>query len=361
MVEEERANSMSTFVVGRQLLLIGRHHSALPLWPGDNAVHRLFELFHRDDLLVPASGEDGCFVHEVREVGAAEARRGLREHRHEHVVGDGLALCWQRGWLRGLTSGASRMTSGRSAGRRARVRMSGRFSRITSRSCRYRTSHLHQDLVRVCSRHRGCREAGAALRPTRRFVPEHDAGPFFFLRRTGRGPARRQRRQHFDEFDVDAEEGFSASPPRRSREGFAGAGGPTRGPLRNRAPRAAIFSGTSVTQTTPQSSSSLIHARYVASHRHLAEEQTGSLCRSHRLRIRALCLPHDQHKKEARRNGSTFRSSPSHVRPTVILTRDDANAFDERERHALSVVGFRCRCSSPLNLDYRVSLFVLSA
>src|SRR5690606_8367601 len=59
---------------------------------GDDAVHGLFELVHRDDLLVPPRREDGRLVYQVRKVRAAEAGRRLRERTHGDVVCDGLAL-----------------------------------------------------------------------------------------------------------------------------------------------------------------------------------------------------------------------------------------------------------------------------
>ena len=71
---------VADFVVGDDLFFVLGDAAALPLRSGDDSRDRFLELDHADHLLVGASGEDGRFIDEVGQVGAAEARRLPRQH-----------------------------------------------------------------------------------------------------------------------------------------------------------------------------------------------------------------------------------------------------------------------------------------
>src|SRR6185312_2245975 len=85
-------DGVSALVIGGHTLFVWAHHTALAFGASDHAVDCLLEFAHGDDLLVAPCGEDGGLVHEVREIGAAEAGRCLGEDAEHDVVGDGLAL-----------------------------------------------------------------------------------------------------------------------------------------------------------------------------------------------------------------------------------------------------------------------------
>ena len=81
---------MAGFVVGRHLLFPGVNHAALTLGSGDDPVHRFFEVFHEDGLFVVSRRHDGCFVDQVREIGAAETRSLLGQCIERDLRGQGL-------------------------------------------------------------------------------------------------------------------------------------------------------------------------------------------------------------------------------------------------------------------------------
>ena len=80
---------VAALVEGGDLLLLVRDDHALALGPHEDLVLRALEVAHGDELLVVAGGQEGRFVHEVREVGPREAGRGPGEHVDGHVVGEG--------------------------------------------------------------------------------------------------------------------------------------------------------------------------------------------------------------------------------------------------------------------------------
>ena len=80
-------DGVAGLVVRDDLLLVLGDQAALALGTGDDAVDGLFELDHVDLLAAVARGQQRGLVHEVREVGAGEARRAAREHLEVDVVG----------------------------------------------------------------------------------------------------------------------------------------------------------------------------------------------------------------------------------------------------------------------------------
>ncbi len=83
---------MAGLVVRDDALLLRRDDAALALGTGDDPVHRLVELLHRDALLVGARRQNRRLVHQVREVGAGEARRLLRQRQQVDVLVQRLPL-----------------------------------------------------------------------------------------------------------------------------------------------------------------------------------------------------------------------------------------------------------------------------
>ena len=71
---------------GDPLLVLGDDHRAA-LGAHQDLVLGVLEVGHANDLLVEARGVERRLVHQVRQVGAAEARRAAREHLDVHVVG----------------------------------------------------------------------------------------------------------------------------------------------------------------------------------------------------------------------------------------------------------------------------------
>ena len=92
MVEQMPHERVPALVVGDGVLGLLVHHAALALRAGDNALHRLAHLAHGDDLLAAPRREQGRLIHEVRQIGAGEARGDLRDLRQIHIRPDGLVL-----------------------------------------------------------------------------------------------------------------------------------------------------------------------------------------------------------------------------------------------------------------------------
>ena len=92
MVEQMAHERVPALVVGDGMLGLLVHHTALTLRAGDDALHRLAHLAHGDDLLAAPRREQGRFVHEVRQIGAGEARGDLRDLRQIDIRPDGLVL-----------------------------------------------------------------------------------------------------------------------------------------------------------------------------------------------------------------------------------------------------------------------------
>ena len=83
------------------LLVVADDHRAA-LGAHQDLVLGELEVVHAHDLLVVARGVQRRLVHQVREIGAGEARRAARQHRDVDVVGQrNLAWCARRGCLRG--------------------------------------------------------------------------------------------------------------------------------------------------------------------------------------------------------------------------------------------------------------------
>ena len=87
-VADERVTGL---VVRDDLLLLLGDESALALGTGDDALDGLVELDHVDLLLAVPRGEERRLVHEVREVGAGEARSPACERLEVDVLGERLA------------------------------------------------------------------------------------------------------------------------------------------------------------------------------------------------------------------------------------------------------------------------------
>ena len=83
---------VAALVVGDGVLGLLVEHAALALRTGDDALHGLAHLALRDDLLATARREQRPLVHEVRQIGAREARRELGHLGEVHVAADGLVL-----------------------------------------------------------------------------------------------------------------------------------------------------------------------------------------------------------------------------------------------------------------------------
>ena len=82
---------VSRLVVGHDLALLFGDDAAAPLRPGDDALDGLLEFAHADALPTPARCENCSFVDGVLDVGADEARCGLRQQAHIHAGIHGLA------------------------------------------------------------------------------------------------------------------------------------------------------------------------------------------------------------------------------------------------------------------------------
>ena len=87
-VAHERVTAL---VVRDHALLDVGDEPAAPLGSGHHAVDRLFELVHADLVETAPAGEQRGFVHEVREIGAGEARRATRDDREVDTVRERLA------------------------------------------------------------------------------------------------------------------------------------------------------------------------------------------------------------------------------------------------------------------------------
>ena len=64
---------MANLVVGDDPLFLRADQSRPPLRPGDNPVHRLFQLGHRDLLQPLPARQQGGLVHHIGEIGPSEA------------------------------------------------------------------------------------------------------------------------------------------------------------------------------------------------------------------------------------------------------------------------------------------------
>jgi hypothetical protein len=83
-------DGMPRLVIGRELFLVLAHHHGAALCAHHDLVLGLFQVFHVDQALVGARGEQGGLVDQVGEVGAGEtgctasddACLGVVRHRH---------------------------------------------------------------------------------------------------------------------------------------------------------------------------------------------------------------------------------------------------------------------------------------
>jgi hypothetical protein len=89
VVDEDADEGVTGFVDGGvPLLLVADDHRAA-LGAHEDLVLRELEVDHADGVLVLTRGEQGGLVHEVLEVGAAEARRAACDRLHVHVDAEG--------------------------------------------------------------------------------------------------------------------------------------------------------------------------------------------------------------------------------------------------------------------------------
>mmetsp|Transcript_9700 Transcript_9700/g.16641 ORF Transcript_9700/g.16641 Transcript_9700/m.16641 type:complete len:257 (+) Transcript_9700:907-1677(+) len=82
---------MARLVVGDELALGLGHHCALLLGARDDTLQGVGDLILGDLLEVTAGGHDGSLVHEVLQIGTAEARGTARDLLEVHVTAEGLA------------------------------------------------------------------------------------------------------------------------------------------------------------------------------------------------------------------------------------------------------------------------------
>ena len=92
VLEHVAHEGVAALVVGDGHALALRHHPPLLLGAGDDALHGLLHVLHRDALLAAARGEKGALVHEVGEVGAREAGRELGDLVEADLVVERLVL-----------------------------------------------------------------------------------------------------------------------------------------------------------------------------------------------------------------------------------------------------------------------------
>jgi hypothetical protein len=75
---------VAALVIGGPLPLLGGEHAPALLRAGEHALYGLLQLRHLDLRLALANGEKGGLVHDVRQVGAGEARRPACEKGEVH-------------------------------------------------------------------------------------------------------------------------------------------------------------------------------------------------------------------------------------------------------------------------------------
>ena len=86
VLEDVRAHRVAALVERHDFLLFLAEDHRLALEPHEHAVACRFEVFAVHLLRPTPHGEQRRFVHEVREVGAAHARRPARQHVEVDVV-----------------------------------------------------------------------------------------------------------------------------------------------------------------------------------------------------------------------------------------------------------------------------------
>ena len=85
-------DNMPTLVIGGDLLVHLGHHPAATLGSGDDAIDRLVEFFHADDVLVVPGGQQRGLVDRVRQVGTGEPGGGTRQRFEVDALRQRLAL-----------------------------------------------------------------------------------------------------------------------------------------------------------------------------------------------------------------------------------------------------------------------------
>ncbi len=218
---------VADLVIGRDLLLLFRDDQALPLHPHHHLVFCLFEVAHRDGLVVLPGREKCRFVHEVGEIGAGKSGCSLGEGLELHIVG-------QRDVLRVHAQNAFASLHIRPVDDHLAVESSGTHQRRVKHVGPVRgrdddhaavlleAVHLHEELVeRLLPLVVSAAESRAAVAPDGvDLVDEDDArSALLSLLEEVADAARADADEHFDEVGAgDREEGDSRFAGDRARE-----------------------------------------------------------------------------------------------------------------------------------------------